>query len=102
MSIDEGDARLLRAVTERIIGGAFGVANAPGCGLVETVYENGPAHEVLIVEDQIIVDLTVVGDLSDVHVPQSRDDLRAAGKSLCLLINFGRPKVEVRRITAEA
>jgi hypothetical protein len=24
--------------------------------------------------------------------------LRATGKALCLLINFGRPKVEIRRI----
>jgi hypothetical protein len=46
--------------------------------------------------------LTVVGALSDVPVPQCRNDLRAAGKSLCLPIGFGRPKVEIRRITAEA
>jgi hypothetical protein len=44
----------------------------------------------------------VVGALSDVPVPQCRNDLRAAGKSLCLPIGFGRPKVEIRRITAEA
>jgi hypothetical protein len=28
--------------------------------------------------------------------------LRATGKPLCLLINFGRTKVEIRRITAQA
>ena len=31
-----------------------------------------------------------------------RDDLRATDKPLCLPINFGRPKVEIRRITAQA
>jgi hypothetical protein len=28
--------------------------------------------------------------------------LRAMGKPLCLLINFGQPKVEIHRIAAEA
>jgi hypothetical protein len=30
--------------------------------------------------------------LSDVHVPQCQNHLRAAGKPLCLLIDFGQPK----------
>jgi hypothetical protein len=41
----------------------------------------------------------VVAALSDVHIPQCRNDLRATGKPLCLLTNFGRPKVEIRRVT---
>ena len=53
----------------------------------------------LLVEDQVIVALKVVGGLSDVHIPQCRNYLRATGKPLCLLINFGRSKVEIRRIT---
>jgi hypothetical protein len=52
----------------------------------------------LLIEDQVIVELKVVGALSDVHVPQCRNYLRATGKPLCLLINFGRPKIEIRRI----
>jgi GxxExxY protein len=130
MQMDEGDARLLEPVTERIIGCAFRVANALGHGFIEKVYENALAHEMrksglgvvqqrgivvfyddvivgeytadLIAEDKVIVELKVVGALSDVHVPQCRNDLRATGKPLCLLINFGRPKVEIRRITAQA
>jgi GxxExxY protein len=127
MKMDERDARLLLPVTERIIGCAFRVANALGHGFVEKVYENALAHEMrkcglgavqqrkivvfyddvivgeftadLLVEDQVIVELKVVGALSDVHVPQCRNYLRATGKPLCLLINFGQPKVEIRRIT---
>jgi hypothetical protein len=53
----------------------------------------------LLVEDQVIAELTVVAPLSEVHLPQSRNDLRATGEPLCLLINFGRPKVEIRRVT---
>jgi GxxExxY protein len=128
MQMDEGDARLLEPVTGRIIGCAFRVANALGHGFAEKVYENALAHEMrksglgvvqqrgivvfyddvvvgeyiadLIVEDQVIVELKVVGALSDVHVPQCRNYLRATGKPLCLLINFGRSKVEIRRVTA--
>jgi GxxExxY protein len=130
MQMDGGDARLLEPLTERIIGCAFRVANALGHGFVEKVYENALAHEMrkcglgavqqrgivvfcddvivgeftadLLVEDQVIVELKVVGALSDVHLPQCRNYLRATGKPLCLLINFGRPKVEVRRVTAQA
>jgi GxxExxY protein len=130
MKMDEGDVRLWAPVTERIIGCAFRVANALGHGFVEKVYENALAHEMrksglgvvqqggivvfyddvivgeytadLLVEDQVIVELKAVGALSDVHVPQCRNYLRATGKPLCLLINFGQPKVEIRRITAQA
>jgi GxxExxY protein len=56
----------------------------------------------LLVEDQVIVELKVVNALNDVHIPQCRNHLRATGKPLCLLINFGHPKVEIRRITNQA
>jgi GxxExxY protein len=49
---------------------------------------------------QVIIELKALGALSDLHVPQCQNDLRATGKPLCLLINFGRPpKLEIRRIT---
>ena len=106
--MDEGDARLLEPLTGRIIGCAFRVANALGHGFAEKVYENALAHAMrkcglgvvqqrgivvfyddvivgeyaagLLVEDQVIVELKVVAALSDVHVPQCRNDLRATGK----------------------
>jgi len=121
---------MLELVTERIIGCAFAVANTLGRGFVEKVYENALGHELrksglgvvqqrgivviyddvivgeytadLMVGDQVIVELKVVEALGDVHVPQCRNYLRATGKPLCLLINFGRSKVEIRRITAQA
>jgi hypothetical protein len=45
MQMDEGDARLLQPVTGGIIGCACRVANAPGHGFSEKVYENALAHE---------------------------------------------------------
>lgn len=56
----------------------------------------------LIVEDQTIVEPKVVGTLSDVHVPQCRNYVRATGKSLCLPNNFGQSKVEIRRVAARS
>jgi len=53
----------------------------------------------VIVEDQVIVKRKVVGALRDGHVAQCRNDVRATGKSLCLGIGFGRPKVEIRHVT---
>jgi GxxExxY protein len=98
MQMDKGDAPLLEPVTERIIGCAFRVANTPGHGFVEKVYENALAHELrkcglgvvqqrrivvlyddmmvgeftadLLIEDQVILELKVVPALSDVHIPQ--------------------------------
>jgi GxxExxY protein len=52
--------------------------------------------------DQVIVELKLVAALSDAHLPQCRNYLRATGKSLCLLLNFGRRKVEIRRALAQA
>lgn len=43
----------------------------------------------LLVEDQVIVELKVVGALSDIHIPQCRNYLQATGKVPCLQINFG-------------
>jgi len=63
------DQQRLNQITERIIGGAFTVSNTLGCGFLEKVYENALAHE-----------------------------LRKTGLTVCLLLNFGHPKLEVRRI----
>ncbi len=117
-------------MTERITGSAFRVTNTLGHGFIGKDYENALAHKMgksgigvvqrgitvvfddgvivgeytadLIVEDQIIVEPKVVATLSDMHIPRCRNDLRATGKLPCLLIDFGRPKVEIRRITAQA
>jgi hypothetical protein len=65
------------------------VANALGHGFVAMVYENALAHE-MRKSELGVVELKVVGALSDVHFPQCRNNLRATGEALYLLINFGR------------
>jgi GxxExxY protein len=115
-------------VTERIIGCAFTVANTLGIGFSEKVYENALAHEMrkrgllvvqqrgivvryddavvgeyiadLVVDDRIIVELKVVKALSEQHVAQCVNYLRATGLDRCLLMNFGRSRIEFRRVAA--
>ena len=51
-----------------------------------------------LVNGLILVELKVVKGLDDIHVAQCMNYLRATGLRLCLLMNFARPRVEVRRI----
>jgi hypothetical protein len=69
------DERRLNAISEKIIGAAFEVSNVLGVGFLEKVYENA-----LNVELQCL------------------NYLRITCLKLCLLINFYKPKVEIRRI----
>lgn len=113
-------------LTERIIGGALRVANILGTGFLETVYTNALAHELrrnglavtvgarllvryegvivgtfiadLIVEDQVIVELKVAAALHPRHVAQCLNYLQATRKTVCLLLNFGTSRLEVRRV----
>jgi len=122
------DRAVLDDITERIIGAAFLVANTLGVGFLEKVYENALAHEMrkrgltverqksivvryddvvvgeyvadLVVDDAVIVELKVTRSIGDPHVAQCLNYLKATGKSVCLLINFGRPRIEICRIAA--
>ena len=113
-------------LSERIIGCAYAVSNGLGAGFLERVYENALAHELrkaglrveqqaplrveyegvivgeytadLLVEGCIIVELKAVKELDDVHLAQCLNYLKATGLTLCLLVNFGKPKVDVRRV----
>lgn len=113
-------------VTDRVIGSAFAVSNSLGCGFLEKVYENALAIELreagMVVEQQspiavryreqivgeftadilvdscVLVELKAVGAVSDVHTAQCLNYLAATGLKVCLLLNFGRPKLEVKRV----
>ncbi len=115
-------------LTEKIISAAFVVSNSLGCGFLEKVYENALAielrrrgHEVeqqkaievryrgelvglyqadLVVDGEIIVELKAVRTLEPVHRAQCVNYLRASGKLVGLLLNFGLPRVDVQRVVA--
>ncbi len=123
--MDEAD---LNALSERIIGCAYAVSNGLGCGFLEKVYENALAHELrkaglrvrqqwpievvydgeavgeyqadLVVEDEVLLELKAVKAIDDVHLAQCLNYLKATGLRLCLLLNFAKPKVEVRRVVS--
>jgi GxxExxY protein len=116
----------VNAVTQKIIGCAYTVSNTLGIGFVEKVYENALAHLLrrsgmtfaqqspikvsfegivvgeffadLLVERAALVELKAVSMLMPEHTAQSLNYLRATGAAVCLLINFGRPRIEVKRL----
>ena len=122
----ETDRDQLNAVTEKVIGCAYRVANGLGRGFLEKVYENALAHELgkagltvqqqkgvqvwyddvavgqyvadLLVEEAVLVELKVAKALDPVHLAQSLNYLKATNLSVCLLLNFGSPRLEVRRV----
>jgi GxxExxY protein len=46
----------------------------------------------------IIVEAKAVKGLDDIHLAQCLNYLKATKRSLCLLLNFGQARVEVKRI----
>ncbi|TDG37014.1 GxxExxY protein [Pedobacter changchengzhani] len=116
----------INEITEKIIGASFKVSNTLGCGFLEKVYENALYIEIkktglsvikqyplqvyyekqvvgdyfadLLVENEIIVELKAVKDLNEVHQAQLMNYLIACGKRCGLLLNFGKPKIEIKRM----
>jgi GxxExxY protein len=54
----------------------------------------------LVVEDKVLVELKTAKDFDDVHVAQCLNYLKATDYKICLLLNFGKPELQVRRISA--
>ena len=116
----------LNRITEKIISCAYHVSNTLGCGFLEKVYENALVIELrraglamrqqypidvfydglivgeyavdLLVEDRVMVELKATKAFDEVHTAQCMNYLRATGLNLCLLVNFGTPRVQVKRI----
>jgi GxxExxY protein len=113
-------------LTHRIIGCAYAVGNGLGVGFLEKVYENALAHELrkngllaeqqkeievcydgevvgryvadIVVDKSVLVELKVAKALDDIHMAQCLNYLKATGLRLCLLLNFGTSRVEIKRI----
>jgi GxxExxY protein len=52
----------------------------------------------ILVEGVLVIELKGVERLANEHMAQCLNYLRASGCSVCLLVNFQRPKTEWRRI----
>jgi GxxExxY protein len=123
------DKDLVNDLVSMVIGRALVVSNTLGVGFLEKIYENALAHEIrkaglavrqqravevrydgvvvgsyfadLLVENVLVVELKAVRVLDPVHSAQCLNYLRATGFWLCLLLNFGNPRLEIRRIASE-
>ncbi len=76
----------------------FSVIQQPS---IEVMYDGSVVGQYvadLIVEDFVIVELKAVKSLDNIHSAQCLNYLKATGLSTCLLLNFGSPRVEVKRI----
>ena len=114
-------------LTHKIIGGSFQVATTLGHGFLEKIYKNALAHELsltglnverevpfrityrgcdvgvyladLIVERSVVVELKAFdGPIAGNHIGQCINYLRASGIQRGLVINFGRPRLEWKRV----
>jgi GxxExxY protein len=126
MHAEHADIARLNDLSGRVIGCAFTVLNTLGAGFLEKVYENALAQELreagltverqrsikvhyhgvvvgeystdLLVEGVLLVELKTVRALDDVHRMQCTNYLKATGLPLCLLLNFGKPRLEIKRV----
>jgi len=65
------------------------------------IYKGQPVGEYfadLLVEDVLVIELKCAERLATEHTAQCLNYLRASGRSLCLLVNFQKPKVEWKRV----
>ena len=113
-------------LSKRIIGCALTVLHTLGTGFLEKVYENALVYELrkaglavsqrhrmvvryngivvgdytvdLLVEHTVLVELKAARALDEIHRAQCLNYLKATGLHLCLLLNFGRPRLEIKRI----
>ena len=113
-------------LTELIIGCCFRVANELGPGFLEKVYENALAHELrkakvhvvqqqgievfydgvnvgnyeadLLVDGRVLVEVKATHVLGNADVAQGLNYMRGTRLETCLLVNFGRAKIQIRRL----
>ena len=116
----------LQPVTQHLIGAAFEVHNVLGFGFLEKVYQRAMQVELqlrgvkvelepkiqvqfkgiivgdyaadLFVENKIVVELKTDAAYQAIHEAQLLNELRGTGIKLGYLINFGRERVEYKRM----
>ena len=113
-------------VTEKIIGAAFEVHRVLGYGFLESVYQRAMQAELqrgglkveiecpikvrykdiivgdfradLFVNEAVIVELKTAKNYNSEDEPQLLNELKATGVKVGLLVNFGRTKIEFKRM----
>ena len=114
------------ALATLIISCAYKVSRVLGTGFLEKVYVNALVIELLdsgltvetqkpiqvcyheqivgeyfadiLVDDDVILELKAVKAIESIHFAQCQNYLKATGKKLGMVINFGEEKVKIRRV----
>ena len=122
----ENEAHQFEELSKKIIGAAIEVHRELGPGFLESIYEEALKVELsehglnvefqkevtieylgvvvgihrldMMVEGKFIVELKAAKELTDVHLAQLRSYLKATGLRVGLLLNFAKPKLEIRRV----
>jgi len=117
---------LYKDLTEKIIGAAMEVHKTLRSGFLESVYEEAMAIELdlqkisferqnpidvlykgkiakqffcdFVADGKVLVELKAIKKLTEIEYAQVLNYLKATGLQLALLINFGEPSLEFRRI----
>jgi GxxExxY protein len=115
-----------RNLSRRVIGCAIEVSNTLGSGFFEKIYEKALCIELekngiyfqsqkpvnviykgrligeyiadIIVEDKLLLELKAVSALCGEHEAQLMNYLKTTGLSVGLLLNFGKPKLGIKRM----
>jgi GxxExxY protein len=58
----------------------------------------GQFYADILVEDKVIIEIKAVNALTGEHQAQLINYLKGTGKEIGLLVNFGRPKIEYKRL----
>ena len=117
---------LYEDTSKAIVKSAYDVHRILGPGFLEKVYENALIHELktrdikyeaqkaidiyykdinvgkyiadILVDDKIIIEVKANSGLCDEHFAQLLNYLKATKNRLGILINFGQPKIQIRRV----
>ena len=124
--VETGAGLVHEDLTRSILGACFEVMNELGAGLLESVYEAalvialkqrsldaqpqvplevkfrgekvGKFFADILVEGKVIVELKSVDCLLPEHQAQTINYLKATGTDVGLLVNFGKPKLQYKRL----
>jgi len=116
----------LEVLVQTVVGAAYEVSNILGAGFLEKLYERALIEELplrgipvaaqatfpvdykgkhigtyaadLVVDGRLLVEIKCADQLSNEHLAQCINYLKASGLHLALLINFRKSRVEWRRV----
>jgi GxxExxY protein len=117
---------LYEEITREIIGAAMEVHTALGPGFLEAAYEKALAHELalrklhftrqvvipvhykkvvvdthkldMVIDEKVLVELKAISEFADIHEAVAVAYLAATKLRVALLLNFGQPKLQFKRI----